>query len=198
MKGFLAAGHLHSMRETEQQVRDKGAELARVVATHRQALLRYALRRLDDHSAAEDLVAETFVVLWRRFDELPPRDQELFWLYGIAGRVLSNTLRGRQRLLRLEMRLAFEREYAQDAPRYSEEDIKQLMEALAELRPEERELLQLTYWEDLSYREIGLVLGCSEKAAGIRISRARQHLRQLLNETSSTASITPLPNQETL
>ena len=160
--------------------------------------MRYGLRRLDDHSAAEDLVAETFVVAWRRFDEIPPRDQELFWFYGIAGRVLSNTLRGRQRSLRLEMRLAFEREQAHDAPRYSEEDIKQLMGALAELRPEERELLQLTYWEILSNREIGLVLSCSEKAAGIRISRARQHLRLLLNEASSTASITPLPKQETL
>ena len=119
------------MRATEQQVHDKNAELARVVATHRQALLRYALRRLDDHGAAEDLVAETFVVAWRRFDEIPPRDQELFWLYGIAGRVLSNTLRGRQRSMRLEMRLAFEREHDQDTQRYSEEDIKQLMEALA-------------------------------------------------------------------
>jgi RNA polymerase sigma-70 factor (ECF subfamily) len=186
------------MRATEQPVRDENAELARVVATHRQSLSRYALRRLDDHSAAEDLVAETFVVTWRRFDEIPPRDQELFWLYGIAGRVLANVLRGRQRSMRLEMRLAFEREHAQYAPRYSDEDIKQLMEALTELRPEERELLQLTYWECLSYREIGLALGCSEKAAGIRISRARQHLRQLLNESSSTATITSLPNQETL
>ena len=179
-------------------MRDKDAELARVVATHRQALLRYALRRLDDHSAAEDLVAETFVVAWRRFDEIPPRDQELFWLYGVAGRVLANALRGRQRSMRLEMRLALERERDQETQRYNEEDVKQLIEALAELRPEERELLQLTYWESLSYREIGLVLGCSENAAGIRISRVRQHMRQLLNETSSTASITPLPNQETL
>jgi len=186
------------MRATGQQIRDRDAELARVVATHRQALLRYALRRLDDHSGAEDLVAETFVVAWRRFDEIPPRDQELFWLYGIAGRVLANALRGRQRSMRLEMRLAFERERDHDTQRYSEEDIKQLMDALGQLGPEERELLQLTYWERLSYREIGLVLGCSEKAAGIRISRARQHLRQLLNETSSTASITPLPKQETL
>lgn len=186
------------MRETEQLVRDKNAKLARVVATHRQAVLRYALRRLDDHSAAEDLVAETFVVAWRRFDEIPAREQELFWLYGIAGHVLSNTLRGRRRSLRLEMRLASEREHTQDIPRYSEEDIQQLMEALAELRTEERELLQLTYWEHLSYREIGLVLGCSEKAAGIRISRARQHLRQLLNKSNGRARITPQPKQETL
>ena len=68
-------------------------EFARVVATHRNALLRYGLRRLDDHFAAEDLVADTFVVVWRRFEELPSRTEELFWLYGIAGNILSNLLR---------------------------------------------------------------------------------------------------------
>jgi len=184
------------MRKSEQQVRDN-AELARIVVTYRRALLRYALRRLDDDSAAEDVVAETFIIAWRRFEGIPPRDQELFWLYGIASRVLSNTLRGRQRSLRLETRVAFERESEQNTPRYGEEDIKQLMTALTELSREERELLQLTYWEHLSCREIGHVLGCTEKAAGIRISRARQHLRRLLNDRQ-TASITPLLNKETL
>lgn len=186
------------MGQHGQQVSERDSAFARVVATHRHALLRYGLRRLDDHSEAEDLVAETFVVAWRRFDELPNRDQELFWLYGIAGRVLANVLRGRRRSMRLETRLAFEREHERDTQRYSEEDINQLMEALSKLRPEERELLQLTYWERLSYREVGLVLGSSEKAAGIRISRARQRLREQLNETAITATITPFPNQETL
>jgi RNA polymerase sigma-70 factor (ECF subfamily) len=179
-------------------VSEKDAQFARVVATHRHALLRYALRRLDDRSDAEDLVAETFVVAWRRFDDIPPRDQELFWLYGVAGRVLVNVLRGHQRSMRLEMRLALERERELDTQRYNEEQLEQLMWALSQVKPDERELLQLTYWERLSYREVGAVLGCTEKAAGIRISRARQHLRQLLNDTDATATITRLPNQETL
>ncbi len=186
------------MKVTEQQGRDKNAELARIVATHRQPLLRYALRRLYDYSAAEDLVAETFVVAWRRFDEIPEREQELFWLYGVAGHILLNTLRGRQRSFRLELRLASVRELDQDMPRYSEQDIKLLMAALERLRSEERELLHLIYWEHLSYRDVGRVLGCSEKAAGIRVSRARQHLRQLINEANNSTNITRLPTQETL
>ena len=186
------------MKVTEQQGRDKNAELARIVATHRQPLLRYALRRLYDHSAAEDLLAETFVVAWRRFDEIPEREQELFWLYGVAGHVLLNTLRGRQRSFRLELRLASVRELDQDMPRYSEQDIKLLMAALERFRSEERELLHLIYWEHLSYRDVGRVLGCSEKAAGIRVSRARQHLRQLINEANNSTNITRLPTQETL
>jgi RNA polymerase sigma-70 factor (ECF subfamily) len=179
-------------------VSEKETEFARIVATHRRALLRYALRRLDDHTDAEDLVAEALVVAWRRLSELPSREEELYWLYGIAGRVLANMMRGRQRSMRLEMRLAFEREKESDPQRYSEDDVKQLMSALSHLKAEERELLQLTYWERLSYREIGSVLGCTERTAGVRISRARQHLRELLNESAPAATITHLPNQETL
>lgn len=171
-------------------------EFARIVATHRHALLRYGLRRLDDHAAAEDLIAETFVVVWRRFDNLPPRDEELFWLYGIAGRVLANLLRGRQRSMRLETRLAFEREGDQATPRYSEKDVEALMEALGELSPDDRELIQLAYWEKLSYREMGIVLGCSEKAAGIRLSRARKRLREVLNQTPTGATVSLLQCKE--
>jgi RNA polymerase sigma factor (sigma-70 family) len=170
---------------------NKDEEFARVVATHRRALLRYGLRRLDDHGDAEDIVAETYVVAWRRWDAKPPRDEEIFWLYGIASRVLSNQRRSQSRSLRLEGRLAFERELDQESPRYSEEDVEQLMQALGSLSPDEQELIQLAYWEKLSYREIGLVLDCSEKAAGIRLSRARQKLRNRLNETP--AGITALP-----
>ena len=112
---------------------EKDTQFARVVATHRHALLRYALRRLDDRSDAEDLVAETFVVAWRRFDDIPPRDQELFWLYGVAGRVLVNVLRGHQRSMRLEMRLALERERELDTQRYNEEQLEQLMWALSQV-----------------------------------------------------------------
>jgi RNA polymerase sigma factor (sigma-70 family) len=166
---------------------NKDEEFARIVSTHRNALLRYGLRRLDDHSTA----ADTFVVVWRHFNDLPQRDEELFWLYGIAGRVLSNLLRSRQRSLLLEGRLALERELGLDTPRYSKEDIEELMQALGALSPEQQELIQLAYWEKLSYREIGLVIGCSEKAGGIRLSRTRKALRNLLNEAS--AEVTPIP-----
>ncbi len=186
------------MRHRGPQVSEKEAEFARVVATHRRALLRYALRRLDDYTDAEDLVAESLVVVWRRMSKLPSRDEELYWLYGIASRVLANMMRGRQRSMRLEVRLAFERENECDTQRYSEDDVKRLMSALSQVKPEDRELLQLTYWERLSYREIGTVLGCTAGTAGVRISRARQHVRELLNESTPAATITHLPNQGTL
>jgi RNA polymerase sigma factor (sigma-70 family) len=178
------------MSETSSRGPDKEQEFARVVVAHRNALLRYGLRRLDDRSEAEDLVAETFVVVWRRFDEIPARDEELFWLYGVAAWALSNIRRTHRRSMRLESRMTLERELERKTPRYSAEDIEELMKALGSLSFDERELIQLAYWEKLSYREIGVVLGCSEKAAGIRLSRARRTLRNRLIQT--TASVIPM------
>ena len=175
---------------------ERDQDFARVVATYRNAILRYGLRRLDDRSAAEDLVAETFIVVWRRWDQLPPRDEELFWLYGIAGKVLSNLKRSQRRSLRLEARLASEREAGNVLPRYSTRDIEELMEALASLSDSNRELIQLAYWEKLSYREMGIVLGCSEKAAGIRLSRARQSLRDRLNQSPTPIAALTLLQEE--
>jgi RNA polymerase sigma factor (sigma-70 family) len=161
---------------------------ARIVQVHRRALIRYGLRRLDDQSDVEDLVAETFVIAWRRLDTAPGRDAELYWLYAIARRVLANQTRGKARSLRLGARLAAERELAEGEPRFGEEDLAALMRSLGRLSPEERELIELAYWERLTYREIGLVVGCNEKAAGARLTRVRSKLRDLVTTELASSS----------
>ncbi len=163
---------------------------ARLVQVHRRALIRYGLRRLDDHEDVEDLVAETLVVAWRKLDTAPGREAELFWLYAIARRVLANQTRGKARSMRLEARLAAERELSEDEPRFSEEDLAALMRSLGRLSPEEREIIELAYWERLSYREIGMVVGCNEKAAGARLTRVRSKLRDLVTTELNRASNT--------
>lgn len=169
---------------------DKAARFAKLVTKHRHALLRYGLRRLPDNTMVEDLVAETFIVAWRKWDQIPSSDEELFWLYGVAGRILSNLRRSEYRQLRLQGRLSLEREQESDTSTFSPVDLEELLQALGGLSPSEREILQLTYWERLSYREISLALGCSENAVGVRLTRARQSLRVLL--TAPFATITQL------
>ncbi|MCO8271077.1 hypothetical protein M1L60_10780 [Actinoplanes sp. TRM 88003] len=59
---------------------------------HAPAVLRYARRRVDDEQA-DEVVAETFVVAWRRLAEIPAA--ELPWLFGVARRVSANVRRSR-------------------------------------------------------------------------------------------------------
>ena len=60
-------------------------------------LLRFAQRRVHG-THTEDVVSESFLVAWRRLDDLPTRrDDARAWLFGIARRVILNTHRGADR-----------------------------------------------------------------------------------------------------
>lgn len=60
-------------------------------------LLAYALRRVSDPADAADVVAETFLVAWRRLDDVPAGEAARPWLFGVARRVLANHYRGERR-----------------------------------------------------------------------------------------------------
>src|SRR3954470_19246687 len=83
-------------------------------AAHHDAVWRYAVRRVGA-PAADDVVAETFLVAWRRLDAVPAH--ELAWLLGVARKVVSNQQRGERRRARLSLRLAHEPAAAADEPR---------------------------------------------------------------------------------
>src|SRR5665213_648284 len=158
---------------------EKGVEFTRLVTEHTRALLRYVYRRLSDSASCEDVVAETFLIAWRRWDVLPARERELPWLYGIAFRVLSNQRRSRDRRDRLFTRISRERSDQNDD--VDTVDVASIRGALDRLKESDRELLQLVYWEELTYREIAQAIGISENAVGIRITRAKSKLRGFLS-----------------
>src|SRR6266511_1654650 len=111
-------------------------------------ILGYALRRTRADEA-QDVVAETFLVAWRRLDDVPAHEARL-WLYGTARRVLPNRARAERRRGRLASRL---REHSVDV----HVDVHAggaVAAAFARLRPDERELLSLVAWEGLKTEEI--------------------------------------------
>jgi RNA polymerase sigma-70 factor (ECF subfamily) len=159
---------------------DKKAKYDHLVRHHSRALFSYSFRRLNDPTSCEDVVAETLLIAWRRWNDLPAPDKELAWLYAIAFRVLSNHRRSRDRRDHLYVRLAAQRDVQPDSDDSDLIDTGVLVRALGQLQTQERELLEFLYWERLSYREIALIVGASENAVGIRINRAKRKLRTLL------------------
>jgi len=137
-------------------------------------ILGYALRRATPEDAA-DLVAETYLVAWRRFDDVPPGDEALLWLYGIAHRVLANQRRGRQRRAALAERLAADLARSRPfVPEHPPDDLTQLARAWRRLQPTDRELLGLVVWEGLGAEQLCRVLGCSRAVLKVRLHRARR------------------------
>ena len=143
-------------------------------------VLAYALRRATNPVIAEDVVAETFLVAWRRLDEVP-EDAEIAlpWMLGVARRVLANVRRGDARRDRLIVRLRQRRpettQYpvAESIPDATDMQVR-VSDALASLREVDAEILRLAVWDQLSHAQIALVLGCSVNAVGIRLHRARK------------------------
>jgi RNA polymerase sigma-70 factor (ECF subfamily) len=162
-------------------------------AAHQAQVFGYVLRRCARPEDAADVIAETFLVVWRRLDELPDGDEVRPWLYGVARRVLSNQRRGAQRRSALAERLEAELatrpiplSVSHESP--DETDVR-LRAALAGLSEEDREILMLESWEELRPAELARVLGCSAGAARTRLHRARERLRDRLEATYERAAL---------
>lgn len=152
------------------------ADFEALYREHHRAILGYCARRVS-HSDAWDATSEVFMVAWRRFEEVPSRHVRA-WLMGVAHRVLSNQRRAAQRARRLHLRVKpHELEgTAADEPLLRGEEETQVLAALSRLRALDRELLQLSIWEELPAVAIAVALDISRDAVDQRLSRAKRRL----------------------
>ncbi|HET6480577.1 MAG TPA: sigma-70 family RNA polymerase sigma factor [Actinoplanes sp.] len=148
------------------------------------AVRRYLARRTDQ-ATADDVLQETLLVCWRRFDEMPAVEP-LPWAYGVARNCLANAERSRRRQGRLLTRI-----WQLDPPGTvtagPELPDDELSTALSALRTEDAELLRLWAWEELSTGQIAVVLGASANAVSIRLHRAKQRLRDEMRKLGTSA-----------
>lgn len=149
---------------------------------HRFQVLAYCLRRAPG-SDGEDACAETFLVVWRRLDEIPPPPSTLLWIYGIARRVLANQNRSLHRRGRLHEKLtAIGIASSSDPVDFVVQSSEgaRVAAAVARLKPTDREIVRLDAWEDLSREEIAEVMGMTRAAVDQRIHRAYKKLSRSL------------------
>ena len=152
----------------------------------------YAVNRLGTPDDVPDVVAEVFTTAWRRLADIPPPPGDRLWLYGTARRVIARRYRSASRLRNLVGRLAAERYPTAQLQASGQDPARdQVLVAVAELKPADREALLLVHWEQLSYAEAAQVLGCSANAVGIRVHKAKARLRMLLGEETRTGRPVP-------
>ncbi|WP_431837946.1 RNA polymerase sigma factor [Cellulomonas sp. Y8] len=146
----------------------------------------YARRQVPD-DLAEDVVAETFLVLWRRWADAPVPAAELRpWVFGVARNKVKHAHEQRSRQLRTVAGVAAAEPtrapVADPSDRLAGDDLARWL--LAQLPPAESEAMSLTVWAGLTPSEAAEVLGCSLTALTSRLSRARARLAAVLDGTT--------------
>jgi RNA polymerase sigma-70 factor (ECF subfamily) len=139
------------------------------------AIRSYARRRLDA-AEADDVVADVFLVVWRRIEQAPA--DPLPWLLGIARRVLANRRRAESRSEALQNRLR--NEALVRSPDGDPEGELATIRALGTLSELDQELLLLIAWEGLSRSQLAAALGLGQGTVRMRLHRARQRFAQAL------------------
>ena len=136
-------------------------------------VLAYARRHIGQEHAQE-VVADTFMIAWRRWDDVP--EPPIAWLIATAKGVISNRRRSLKRQRALESRVALLEQVASQDATESVLRRQEALRRLGELSDQHREALLLTSWDGLTSDEAANALGIRPAAFRRRLSRARASL----------------------
>jgi len=168
-----------------------------LVRRHAPAIQRYVTRRIG-REAAEDVVAETFLIAFRQRGYYTDDGRDcLPWLYGIATRLAHRHWRGETRQLNLLARTGIDPVTEPFTDRVDAEVTAnaakaRLAAAVARLPAGQRDALLLLVWADLSYDQIARATGVPMGTVQSRISRARRRLRKQLADLNPANSVRDL------
>lgn len=162
---------------------------------HYRAVARFVRTRGHGSADAEDIIAATFEVAWKRMDKLPEGREALPWLLGIARNLSRNAQRKSKREASFVNELSTVTVPWAEMPIEDRAASAEVMAALAQLRPLDRDLILLVAWDELSPAEAGQVLGLRPATARSRLHRTRQRMSILMQESGgsprSSAGLSP-------
>jgi len=153
-----------------------------LVRLHSRPVLAYCLRR-STHTDAHEAAADVFAVAWSKFDQMPDGEEALYWLFGVARRVLSHQKRSRRRRLALNERVGSVAEVPAAGPEAvvvrNAED-QEVIDALWNLDTKDQEVLALLVWDEFPREDAARLLDISLEALHKRYQRALRRLEREL------------------
>lgn len=149
---------------------------------HHQSVLR-RMCRVYAHSLEdrEDLFQEMVYQLWRSYPTFRQESSRGTWLYRVA---LNTALSALRRRTRTEKHVTLENEMGAAAPEPRGKEsgqVEMLYRMIRRLNKVDRALV-LLYLEDLSYQELGNILGLSESNVGVKLNRIKARLQSFAKE----------------
>jgi RNA polymerase sigma-70 factor, ECF subfamily len=151
-------------------------------ARHQVRLYRFVLRFVRSQSAAEDVVSEVFLDVWRQADRFERRSAVSTWLLAIARFKALSSMR-RKPDEELDEETAGAIEDGSDDPEVSvqkKDKGEALRACLQKLSPEHREVIDLVYYHEQSVEDVARIVGIPEATVKTRMFYARKQMSKLL------------------
>jgi RNA polymerase sigma-70 factor (ECF subfamily) len=163
-------------------------------------LLTFLTRRTSTAEDATDLLAEVYLVAWRRLDKIPAGDEARLWLFGVARNLLMKNSQRHHSHEALVHGLTNElARLAAYQPETADDGLTERIDAcLRKLPVKQREVLLLTAWEGLRPREIAKVTGSTANVVRVRLHHARQQLARELRPAATASADQDEPASEPL
>jgi RNA polymerase sigma factor (sigma-70 family) len=197
------AGTPLSTQQNGQQMRDADL-IARLCNADEQALeqlyhhyytrlFRFIARITRRDDIIDEIINDVMYVVWEKAASYNPQCKPSTWIFGIAFNKARQALRdaGQPEVISLD-------EIDEDSSWLGKQDAEfgqiefddWLVTALGQLSPEHRAVIELTYYESLSYGEIAVIMGCPENTVKTRMYHARKNLAVILASTNDSSSHT--------
>lgn len=174
---------------------DRGGEtFSELYQRTRVEVLAFLLRRCSSAEDAADCLAETYLLAWKKRDNMPRGAETRPWLFGVARNVMRRGNELRDRTAAAASALAAEVERAGavfPAPALAEPD--PVIAAIRDLPELEQEIITMLIWDELAPREVAAVLGLSPNVVRVRAHRARAKLKAALADQTERRSPRPPP-----
>jgi RNA polymerase sigma-70 factor (ECF subfamily) len=156
---------------------------------HNVRLFRFALRFIRNNAAAEDVVQEVFLDVWRKADEFKGRSEVSTWLLAIVRNKALTVLRHRSAAQLDEDAAACIADSA-DTPEIAtqkEQARSIIRKCLTQLSPAHREIIDLAYYHGKSIEDVAKIVGIAVNTVKTRMFYARKHLADLCRQGITTA-----------
>ena len=169
--------------------REQAAFLERAMTQYGTATYNFAFRLTGNETDARDLTQDAFVRVYRAWRSFQPGTSFLSWIYRIVTNLYRDELRRRKGRFYEEIpEDNAPQEFGGQRPlavnpidEYVDRQFGEpLSKALAELSPDQRQVVVLADIEEYSYQEIAEIMGCSIGTVRSRLHRARALLRRLV------------------
>ena len=156
----------------------KEKTFGQLIREHKSTIYTVCYMFSKDKDEVDDLFQEVLVNLWRGYESFEGRSDVRTWIYRVALNTCISLDRKRRRRPRMELSMNINLFEDRDT---DTQQVDILHRRISRLRPFDRAIV-LLWLEDLSYEEIGQIVGISEKNVSVRLFRIKEQLKRMSNQ----------------